>query len=358
VLRRTPTIDEMYEQGPAGFLVSLVPQDPLITPETRVIAFGDGLAAHFVRRLAEMGFGHAFELFEQAVVPSGLESPIAIAQQFASAVGERDSDLGLALGRAEVCLITLGHSEVRYDTEARPATVEENRDAFETIEGLRSRHASGMKIVYIVSPLRQRGTSGDTSPLVANAASKAAMRAALDEFLSARPDEVNETYFYFPAYEIVTDFLRDPYLPDNRYIHEQYADLLVDLFARHYTTLPLGSEQSPLPTFPGDALRAVFNDLQDEVAELQAACDDRSLVIEELARDRDQQAQAAAERLAAIERLTRQFTGLTRERDEQAQAAADRLALLEMADRRARRRQSLARKVRGILPGAGSASRR
>jgi len=63
--------------------------------------------------------------------------------------------------------------------------VTETRSALEEIDSIRRQYLPKTKIVYTISPVRLRATFRPISALTANSASKAILRAGLDEFLRA-----------------------------------------------------------------------------------------------------------------------------------------------------------------------------
>jgi hypothetical protein len=139
------------------------------------------------------------------------------------------------------------------------------------------------------------------SAITANAASKATVRAALDEFLRSRGDDLNSIYFYFPGYELVHSLLNNPFLPDNRHLHDHVIDLVLNLFTRTYTTTgwESSSRDGNIPTWPAALDGSTLpSELEDRNAELQNICDERLEVIKMLKRTCD-------ERLALIEQLHR-----------------------------------------------------
>ena len=319
----------MYEAGPEAFLEGWRTSEPLIRADTRVIAFGSCFAARFAEWLVERGYNRAFRTgSDDSIFRNPLETPLVVAQQFRWAFGELDSDLAFWVGQdkrhfaateerrlrlrsllleADVLIITLGLAETWYDTRSgepiwrvppraladryafKVATVSECVAALETIDRLRRAHLPNVKIVYSVSPLRLSATFRAISPIVANAASKAILRAAVDEFVSAHAAELNETYFYFPAYEIVTELLHDP-LVDNVHIHDHHAAYVLEVFARFFTDLPPEPGKDPrFPASPLDELLETISthdrhaaELQALCDELQAVCDERAALIEEL----------------------------------------------------------------------------
>jgi hypothetical protein len=360
MLRRTPTKAQMHAEGPEGLLVGWVPSEPLIRPQTRVIAFGSCFAARFAEWLAEHDFNRAFDSSsDQSIVRNQLETPSVVAQQFRWAFGELDPEHAFWIGpdkrrfeatedrrlrlrdtlvAAEVLIITFGISEMWVDTVTgepiwrvpprelqgtnryalRVATAAESIAALETIHRLRGTHMPGSKILYTVSPQRHTATFRGISPIVANVASKAILTVAVDEFLRAHPAELNRTYFYFPAFEIVTQLFRDPLLEDNRHLGDDYVALLMDVFAHHYAAATMASGERPrYPSSPEDELHERIAKLEVARANLQRVCDERLAVIEaidaELKRvDRPGAEPPAGQRRRLAESATRLAGGVLR----------------------------------------------
>lgn len=336
--RLTPSKPEMYRGGPEALLDGWLPNEPLIDADTRVIAIGSCFASLFSEWLAAQGFNRAFDpTSDISLVRNPLETPGVVAQQFRWAFGEFDPDLAFwftpdkqrfdpteerrqrlrsTLAQAEVLIVTLGLAETWFDVQSgepiwrlppsdqrddryafKVASVAESVEALETIDRIRREHLPNTKILYTVSPVRYNATFRPMSPIVANVASKAIVRAAVDEFLRAHADEIGDVYYYFPSYEIVMELLTDPY-SDNRHIHLHYSDVVIDVFARHYTTVAR-SDARPAMTFPRDAtdeLRAAVASLEEINEQLEAICDERLVVICGLET-------ACDERLALIDRL-------------------------------------------------------
>lgn len=326
-----PSKDGIRRDGLDGTLHGWKPSEPIVRADTRVFAMGSCFAAHFIAWLNARGFGAPD--FLPSIWP--FENVAVIAQQFRWAFGDARSDdllwidrdkqiveateerratLRAALLKAEVVILTLGLSEIWYDRVTdeplwravperyldmdrhrfKVLSVAETVGHLETIERVRAEHAPHLKIVYTVSPVRLRATFRPVSALTANAASKAIIRAGLDEFLRSRWEQVGRDYFYFPSYELVTDVLPAPYEPDNLHVAGATVARVLDLFARHYTSLPTEGDDG----FPSEAddLRARIAELEARSGELQRVCDERLAVIGELDT-------AARERLAVINEL-------------------------------------------------------
>lgn len=310
----TPSKAAMWKAGPEALLQGWLPTRPIITPETRVISIGSCFAALFAEWLADHGFNRAFDT-DEGLLRSPLESPAAVAQQFRWAFGEFDigddpDSTRRALEQAEVVVITLGLAEAWFDLDTgeplwrvpapdspgnfapRVMGVTESLGALETIERLRAQYMEATKIVYTVSPIRFRVTFRPMHALVANSASKAIVRATVDEFLRVHKEQVGSSYFYFPSYEIVREYVADAY-SDNRHIYDYISDVILDIFARHYTSL---ATAEPL-TLPADPAADEVENLHEMIDRLERTAEERLLVIDELKRVCD-------ERLDLIERLS------------------------------------------------------
>jgi hypothetical protein len=422
-LRRTPDSPTMFAEGPEAFLTGWLPAEPLIGPETRVIAFGSCFASRFAEWLAEHGFNLAFDSSsDQSIVRSPLETPSAVAQQFRWAFGELDSELAFwmtpdrtrveateehrlalrdALVQADVIIITLGISELWFDTVSgepiwripprelqqryavKVSSTAESIAALETIHRIRLAHMPDLKILYTVSPQRLRATFRGISPIVANTVSKAILRVAVDEFLRAHPEELNAHYFYFPAYELATELLRDWLSPDNLHIRDKHAALILDVFARFYTTEVASDNGLRFPSSVEEELRETITGLEAYIMQLQAVCDERLAVIEHLDAERARSSSAVdveetagaaletrtsglnavfEEHLAVIEQLEAERTALQAACDERLavieQLDAERTALQAACDERLAVIERLVAERRRPFPLARAAARR
>jgi hypothetical protein len=287
-----------------------------------------------------------------------LESPAAIAQQFRWAFGELDDKSVVWIDKdkevfqaseerrqlvrdtllaTDVLIVTLGLSEVWYDRateeplwralpidqfdpERHVFRVETTAQTFqwlETIERLRARHVPDMKIIFTVSPVPLGATFRPVSAITANSASKAIVRAALDEFLRSHPEELGSNLFYFPSYELVGSYFIDPYESDNRHITSTVAAGIIRYFVEHYCSADLIERTGrPLNDVEGSGRLENFVQqsriasvdarsselleriamLEGMVSTLQKVCDERQEVIAGLDR-------AARERLELIHQL-------------------------------------------------------
>jgi hypothetical protein len=339
---RFPTKAVIQEAGPESVLKGWIPPEPIIRPGSRVLALGSCFAAYFIEWLATNGYNQPFSDPLLVLARNPFENVAVIAQQFRWAFGEVDPRnlfwidkdkqrnfatedkriaMRQALMEADIFIATLSLSEVWYDkltgeplwrvmpTDChdhqrhafKVMSFAENVEALETIERIRAQWLPKLRIIYTVSPQPLGATFRAVSAITANAASKAIVRGALDEFLRARGDDLNRIYFYFPGYELVYSLLSNPFLPDNRHLHDYVIDLVLNLFARSYTSTgrEAASQGAAAPRWPdGFEQSMLIAELEDRNTELQGICDKRLEVIEELKRICD-------ERLALIERLHR-----------------------------------------------------
>lgn len=276
--RRLPDKAQVSALGMDALGDGWLPAQPLISPETRVLAIGSCFARYFVLWLAEHGFNKTTPQSPYNALMrfgSGFESPAVIAQQFRWAFGELDDKAVLWIDKnkdvfeateersqlvrdtllaTDVLLITLGLSEVWYDRVTgeplwRALTVDQfdpERHVFrvetmaqtlhwlETIERLRAQRVPNMKIILTVSPVRLATTFRPVSAFTANSVSKAIVRAAVDEFLRNHQDDLHRHLFYFPSYEFVTDYFIDAYEHDNLHISSTVAASIIHFFVEHY----------------------------------------------------------------------------------------------------------------------------
>ena len=334
-----PDKAKLAAKGVDALLAGWRPETPIIDGETRVMGLGSCFASYFLAWLAENGFNRRLDTSpHNALVRYGsaFENPAVIAQQFRwafegldpgslkwidkdkqlfEATDERRRLVRRSLEQTDVLVLTLGLSEVwydrvtgeplwraltrkHYDPDRHVFRVESLADTMgwlERIESLRRRHVPGMKIVFTVSPVRLKATFRPVSAMTANSASKAILRAALDEFLRGHADALNRELFYFPSYEIVQDFFRDPYDEDNRHVRPAVAGRVVRCFAENFCDRALLASVAGASA-ADDGYAGRIAELEAEARELRRACDERLEVIRGLEK-------AAGERLELINRL-------------------------------------------------------
>lgn len=355
-----PSKLSLASQGIEAFLTGWLPEKPIIGTETRVIGVGSCFASYFLLWLAENGFNRRLETSPHNALiryAASFENCAVIAQQFRWAFEGLDVDQVTWIGKdrevfeaseerrqlvrrtleqTDVLVLTLGLSEVWYDRQTgeplwraltkrhydpqrhvfRVETVDDTIRWLEKIEAIRERHLPSLKIVFTVSPVRLRATFRPISAISANSVSKAILRAGLDEFLRGHPDKLNRLLFYFPSFEIVQDYFRDPFEEDNRHVTAFVVAQVVRCFAENFCDNSVSSRQlhearssdsAFNKSFLAQSNEKIFNpaageyaarvaELEGRVAELQRVADERMQVITGLD-------QAARERLELVQRL-------------------------------------------------------
>lgn len=230
--------------------IEIAPLAARIGYENRTLALGSCFAEHIVRKLADAKFptvanptgilfnprslASAVERYSQPVTPEELhhDGEVWFHYEFHgdfSASTPEEALAGMnaaraggaaALAAADRVLVTFGTAwvyeragEVVANCHRQPAssfvrrrlTVREIADRY---DALLSSVFAGKEVIFTVSPVRHLGET-----LAGNAVSKATLRLAVDELC-----ERHVNAHYFPAFEILTDDLRD---------YRFYADDLV-----------------------------------------------------------------------------------------------------------------------------------
>jgi hypothetical protein len=155
-----------------------------------------------------------------------------------------------ALSEADIVILTLGlietwcdrrdrmtyyrvPSPVVYDPKIHEFYVQKVEDCvhdLKIIQGLLKVKNPGAKIILTVSPIPMFATfRTDINVVMANMHSKSTLRVAADYF-----SKQFENVIYFPAYEIVTQAIRNPYEPDNRHVTKEAIDEVMKIFETLY----------------------------------------------------------------------------------------------------------------------------
>jgi hypothetical protein len=154
----------------------------------------------------------------------------------------------------EVVVITLGLSEIWYDEVSggifwravptkfydpsrhkfRICSFEETKTNIKRAYTLIRTHVPHAKVVFTLSPIPLAATFRPASVITANSASKAILRAALDEFCRDSVADLNRNLFYFPSFEIVNDLFQDKFMPDLRHPYPHIISFVLKLFQAVY----------------------------------------------------------------------------------------------------------------------------
>ncbi len=249
-----------------------MPAQPAIGPSTKVTAFGSCFAANITRWLNRRKYTvlTADEKSEAYVVRlgEGMVTTFALRQQFewgfegkrpkgelwhgysAEAFGYDESirqETRDIFDRTDVFILTLGLSEVWYLKETgevlwrappasqdqslyglRMSTVEDNNQNLRAIYDLIRKYKPDAKIIVTLSPIPLNATFRPISCMTANSASKAILRAAIDEVFREIGQE--DILHYWPSYEIVLDVFGDRWQSDRRHAKPEILRFIMTLF--------------------------------------------------------------------------------------------------------------------------------
>ncbi|WP_311274788.1 GSCFA domain-containing protein [Methylobacterium sp. WCS2018Hpa-22] len=262
---------------PNLILKGWMPEAPFIGPKSNIIAFGSCFASNIGKYMQNLGYDIATAREGKAyiqMIADGLVNVFAIAQQFEWAWENRtptvelwhgwkaeefgyDEEVRLAtkelFDSADVFVLTFGLSEIWYDEPTgetfwravpenkfdksrhkfRVATYAETAERLQRIYDLIRKHRPSATIIYTLSPIGLAATFRDVSCVAANAVSKALLRAGIDEVHRTASDP---NFFYFPAYEIVLNAFKTPFVEDLRHPHFHVIDANMKAFERYFCT--------------------------------------------------------------------------------------------------------------------------
>lgn len=295
--------------SPELVLSGWIPAEPLINATSKVAAFGSCFAYNFIDWLHARGyFQESIDSMLSDLVRNPFEHVAAISQHLRWAFGELPPNTAMWFGKnkqlveptedqrcalrstleaADVLILTLGLSEYWLDGQTNESlwrvppenvfnndrwrfeilSVSETVDHLRVIERLRSQYMPKLKIIFTVSPLRLGGTFRPVSPITANSASKAIIRAALDEFLRSVPELFNTTYYYFPSYELALDVAPDAHASDNMHLKSEHIQTILQIFAKYYTDIGDDSDQVEVGAFH-ETNNSEFQEVSDKLEEV------------------------------------------------------------------------------------------
>ncbi|SRR5579862_550891 len=263
--------DEFLEEY---LLKGWVPPKPVLSRGMRITAFGSCFAANITRHLSAIGFDLSRERDPEVYISrlgDAMVNTASILGQFQwalenakqseelwhgykaegygydEAIRLRTRDVFLA---TDFFIVTLGLSEVWYDEKTggtfwravpedafdparhkfRVQSFAKTKADLEEIHRLIRTHVPHAKVLFTLSPIPLAATFRPVSCLTANTASKAIIRAALDEFLREHEGELNRSLFYFPSMELVMRCFIDPWSEDERHPESYVIDTVMKVF--------------------------------------------------------------------------------------------------------------------------------
>lgn len=271
-----PRLDDFNDENFIGdyLLRGWVPPQGVLTRGMKITAFGSCFAANITRHLSSIGYNLSKDRDPDVYISrmgDGMVNTAAILGQFQWALEDKKQAENLWHGQAaegygydesirlrtrdiflgtEFFVITLGLSEVWYDTQTggtfwravpeesfdparhkfRVMSFAETKADIEEIHRLIRKHVPGARVLFTVSPIPLAATFRPVSCLTANTASKAIIRAALDEFMREHENELNDSLFYFPSMELVMQCFIDPWSEDLRHPESYVLDTVMKVF--------------------------------------------------------------------------------------------------------------------------------
>lgn len=254
-----------------------LPDAPFIDKQTPILAFGScfaGYITHYLRNREYNVLGAEVDLEAHIVrYGEGMANSFVILQQLEWALGYRDlpeaflfdehntdttatpsqrlATLDL-IKQAKVFIFTLGLTEVWHNKvinepiwraitkdqfnpdihEFRVTGFIENYENLSKIITLAKSISPDVRIILTLSPVPLMATFRPISCISASSASKATLRAVIDQIMRDRKDDTN--LHYLPSYEFVKEVAIDPYMDDNRHPRLEIINQLLELFETHY----------------------------------------------------------------------------------------------------------------------------
>ncbi|WP_081852934.1 GSCFA domain-containing protein [Bosea sp. 117] len=263
------------------------PDAPVINKSTKITAFGSCFASNIAKHLSGVGYNLTKDRHPDIYISKmgeGLVNIHSLYQQFAWALEDVAPPTGLWHGfKAEefgydedvrkrtreafldtdFFIITLGLSEVWYDEvtggifwravprqnydpsrhKFRVCSFAETKAGLEAIYQAIRKHVPNAKLLFTLSPVPLAATFRPVSCITANSASKAILRAALDEFMREHDDERSKNLFYFPSYEIVNDLFFCRFSSDGRHPYDEIIDVIMSSFELFFCETNLTMEE-------------------------------------------------------------------------------------------------------------------
>lgn len=253
-----------------------LPQEPFISKDTKILAFGSCFAENISNYLVEKGYsissGSSGEIID---FRAGVNNTFAIRQLFewvyenkefseetwhasdknkiSRSKALRKSTLDV-FNKTDLFIITLGLSEVWYNKESgavfwraipeekfnpkvhafKVASFSENKKNIKYIYSLIKKNRPNANVVFSLSPVPLVATFRDKSCVTANSVSKSILRSAIDEFYRESED-AGKSLFYWPSYEIVKEYFDSPYKSDNRHVKKDELRIIMEEFESAYT---------------------------------------------------------------------------------------------------------------------------
>jgi len=259
------------------YLRNLVPEEPFITKDTEILAFGSCFATNITEYLRAKQYSintnHKTGNVNRVWLSDGMVNTYTLLQQFEWAFEGKEFSEPLwsddenkileyatevkeatrrVFMRSEVFIITLGLSEVWYNKisdevlmrliprkhfdreiyDFRVVNVDENLINLEKIYQSIRRIKKEATIIFTLSPIPMHRTFRPIPCVSADSVSKSILRVAVDELMRRHIEDPD--LYYFPSFEIVKYYFIDPYELDNAHITEEAHDFIMGKFAHYF----------------------------------------------------------------------------------------------------------------------------
>ena len=253
-----------------------LPKAPFITKKHLITSFGSCFAQNVQNYLNKKGYKTSSHRFAKDAYivkcGAGINTTFAIRQQFEWAFEDKsfnenlwyDGDKTLnkqtkeirsatrkTFDKTDIFILTLGLSEIWYNkitnevfwrgipkSKFNPdihsfkiSSFKENYDNLNVIYKLIRKYRPKSTIILTISPVPLIATFRPISCITANSVSKSILRTAVDELYR----NVNDSnLYYWPSYEIITNFYTDSYQDDNRHPKQYIIDNILEQFNKAY----------------------------------------------------------------------------------------------------------------------------
>ena len=157
-----------------------------------------------------------------------------------------------AFTQAKVIIITVGQGEVWYDSrdgsvfpvlppleifdpqihKLKVSGFEENLSNLRVCRDLLKIHNPNVHLIVTTSPVPLKVSFSGINSIIANNAMKSMLRAVVDQFVKESGDQVH----YFPAFELVTQLIVEPFTADGRHVKREAVDIIMNHFEHSFVS--------------------------------------------------------------------------------------------------------------------------
>jgi hypothetical protein len=278
---RERDLEQMHRNVLAGW----VPDKPFLTKDMMITAFGSCFAQRVENHLRQRGYRTSIGEYgnpessnywsESLIIKcgEGFVNTFSIATQFQWIYcdvrpsiriwhksegiikeyidSNRDAARAI-LDQTSCFVITLGLAEVWYDKVTnevlwtavpkkhfdeerhgfRVTTVQENLDNLRNVLDIVRTFRGSVPVILTISPVPLWATFRNVSCITASCVSKSILRVAVDELMRERADDPD--LYYFPSYELITQYFQDPWDEDGVHPSEDAVKAVMTAFETYF----------------------------------------------------------------------------------------------------------------------------